>query len=450
MTEQITLAGRIPVRSMGLKLLLVCALALAMSVPALFVLGLLMDRTHRASEVSGEIGQLIGGPQTFLGPVLAIPYAVPPANAGQAPERGVYIVFPAKGDATVKAVSEVRKRSLFKVPVYTADLDLEAAFDLTAVPSQAPAGAVLDWSRAEFLVGVSDPRGAKSDIVLSVGGKSLQLAPSAILPDQPADSNGGQDLHYFGAPAGELAAPGARFEARASLKFSGATRLAVLPYAKTTTLKTASDWPSPSFDGAFLPASSRIWDRGFNAEWRVPFVARGAPGEGPRSVLARLQSQGLGVSFVQPADAYQSVGRALKYAILFVGLVFLAYFLFETQNGRRVHPAQYVLIGLAQMVFYLLLLSLGEQIGFDWAFLAAAGATVSLISLYAAWVFESRRQGVVAFGAFSLLYGLIYVLLRLEDFALIVGSLASFAAIAAVMYFTRGIDWYGQTAKGQA
>ena len=151
------------------------------------------------------------------------------------------------------------------------------------------------------------------------------------------------------------------------------------------------------------------------------------------------------MSFVEPADPYQSVARSLKYALMFVGLVFLAFFLFETAQGRRVHPAQYVLIGLAQIVFYLLLLSIAERLGFDAAFLIAAGATVGLISAYAGWVFESRRQGLVALAAFSLLYALIYVLMRLEDLALLVGALASFAAIAAVMYFTRRIDWYGSS-----
>ncbi len=209
-----------------------------------------------------------------------------------------------------------------------------------------------------------------------------------------------------------------------------------------------SDWADPSFDGAFLPVSRHIGKTGFTAVWSVPFIARGAPAEGGPDVLTRLQAGALGVSFVDPANPYQSVSRSLKYALLFVGLVFLAYFLFETMTRKRVHPAQYVLIGLAQIIFYLLLLSIAEQIGFDWAFLAAAGATVTLISTYAGWVFESRKQGGIAFGAFTLLYGLIYILMRLEDFALLVGAVASFAAITAVMYFTRKLDWYGVTGPG--
>jgi inner membrane protein len=451
MTDVTGLAARIPTRSMGLKLLLVCALALLMSVPALFVFALLMDRTHRAEQVTREVGQLVGGEQSFLGPVIVVPYQVPAATPGQPPTLGVYVVFPARADAAVDARTEVRRRSLFQVPVFTADLDFRASFDLTGVPLHLPAGATPDWSRAQLLVGVSDPRGAQNDIVVTAGGKTFSLAPASALADETPEVGGG--LRFFGAEAGELIQPGAKFDARARLRFTGAKRLAVLPFGKATTLRMTSDWPNPSFDGGFLPAKRQITDHGFTASWSVPFIARGVPAAGGRDLLAKLAPTDLGVSFVQPTDPYQSVGRSLKYALLFVGLVFLAYFLFETRNRRRVHPAQYVLIGLAQVIFYLLLLSLSEQVGFDLAFLIAAGATVCLISAYAGWVFASRAQGAVALAAFSVLYGLIYVLMRLEDEALLVGAVASFAAIAAVMYFTRRLDWYGvtdQAARGSA
>lgn len=147
-------------------------------------------------------------------------------------------------------------------------------------------------------------------------------------------------------------------------------------------------------------------------------------------------------SSIKMVDSYRSVNRSLKYLLLFLGLVFLAYFIFETTRGKRVHPAQYVLVGTAQLIFYLLLLSLAEKIGFDLAFLLAGGATVGLLSINAGWVFVSRAQGIRALGIFSLLYTLIYALLRMEDDALLIGAIASFAAVAAAMYFTRGIDWY--------
>jgi inner membrane protein len=156
----------------------------------------------------------------------------------------------------------------------------------------------------------------------------------------------------------------------------------------------------------------------------------------------------MGISFIEMADPYQSVSRSLKYVLLFVGLLFLSYFVFEATAAKSVHPAQYVLVGVAHLIFYLLLLSLAERIGFDWGFLVAGGATVVLLSANARWIFASRVQGVRALFVFSLLYFFIYLLLRLEDNALLVGAVTSFLAVAAVMYFTRDIDWYSSIPRG--
>jgi inner membrane protein len=226
------------------------------------------------------------------------------------------------------------------------------------------------------------------------------------------------------------------------LRFSGAQRLALLPYGKTSHLIVEGDWPSPGFDGTFLPAKRTISPQGFSGEWLVPFIARGVRAEGTSLAVSNLDSSALGVSFIEVADPYQSVSRSLKYVPLFVGLVFLSYFVFEVTARKRVHSAQYVLVGMAQLIFYLLLLSLAERIGFDWAFLAAGGATVLLLSVNAHWIFASRTQGWRALAVFSILYLFIYLLLRLEDNALLVGAMASFLAVAAVMYLTRKIDWY--------
>lgn len=436
-----TLMARLPRRSMGLKLLLVCVLGFVMSLAALFVFLLLYDRTHRAEQVSEEIGQVVGGQQAFMGPVLAVPYVIPAAGKDDKAVFGTHVIFPVQADATAASRSEVRRRSLFKVPVWTADLTLTSTFDLTDAGALAPDRAQLDWSRAQYLVGVSDPRGARSDAVLDVGGQTRALAPASKLPFQGDSDRTG--LSLLGAPAPGLQPGGAPVTVSARLAFSGAQRLSVLPWGKTTLYKARGDWPHPSFDGGFLPVSREVSDQGFQAAWKVPFIARGVPAEGDLSLISQLASNALGVTFVELTNPYQSVGRSLKYAPMFMGLVFLAFFIFETTTGRRVHPAQYVLIGLAQIVFYLLLLSIAERIGFDLAFLIAAGATVILISAYSTAVFASRRQGLIALAAFSLLYVLIYGLMRLEDLALLIGALTSFAAIAAAMFFTRRMDWYG-------
>lgn len=189
-----------------------------------------------------------------------------------------------------------------------------------------------------------------------------------------------------------------------------------------------------SIPGLFL--DSMATDRARQHGAATTYTANGDPVP-PHTVLG-----------VRMADSYRSTERSLKYITLFLGLVFLTYFIFEITSGKRVHPGQYALVGIAQTIFYLLLLSLAERVGFDFAFLIAGAATVLLFSINAEWVFASRKLGLRALAVFSLLYGFIYVLLRLEEYALLVGSVASFAAVAATMYVTRSVDWYN-TSAGQ-
>jgi inner membrane protein len=430
---------------MGLKLIVVCGLALLMTIPALFVFGLIDDRKSRAQEVTREVSANVGGEQTFLGPTLAVPYTIASQVRGQAPDRYTYLVFPAQASAIVKTATEERHRSLFRVPVFQADLKFDAAFDLTGVPAALPSGATLEWNHAEIVVGVRDARGALADALLTVDGKTQAMVPAETSPYISIGGDHGQPLSLtlFGADAAAVAKPAAQFHVTSTLRFSGAQRIALLSFGKTTHLAMLGDWPNPGFDGGFLPITRTVTDHGFSAEWSVPFIARGVRAEGQSDTITGLDATALGVSFVEVADPYQSVDRSLKYEPLFLGLVFLSYFMFEVTAGKRVHPAQYILAGVAQTIFYLLLLSLAERIGFDFGFLVAGAATVILLSANAAWIFASRMQGARALAIFTLLYGLIYMLLRLEDNALLVGAIASFFAVAATMYFTCSIDWYG-------
>jgi inner membrane protein len=435
---------RIKSRSMGLKLFIVCGLALVMTIPALFVDSLVDERTHRSNDVVKEISSHSGGQQTFLGPTLAIPYSVP-AVSGDGPRRhGVYLVFPAQGSATVKTRTEERRRSLFKVPVFQADLNFNASFDLNGVPAAAGSNVEFDWDHAEFVVGVSDARGALSDGSMTAGGKTMTLAPATMAQNLSLgpDLTQQMKLTLFGAKAVGIQ-PNTQFNATATLRFSGAQRIAILAYGKSTRLSLQGDWPNPSFDGGFLPVSRSVSPSGFNAEWNIPFIARGVRAEGASDGISGLEATALGVSFIEVADPYQSVTRSLKFILLFNGLIFLSYFVFEVTTSQRVHPAQYALVGVAQIIFYLLLLSVAERIGFDFGFLIAGTATVVLLSTNAGWIFASRVQAVRALAVFSVLYALIYMLLRLEDNALLVGAVASFVAVAVAMYLTRSIDWYG-------
>jgi inner membrane protein len=229
----------------------------------------------------------------------------------------------------------------------------------------------------------------------------------------------------------------------AAMTFKGSERLALAPFAKTSTLRLRGDWSAPSFDGGRFPDQRTISAQGFEADWTIPFLARGVPGAGADLNLGSVLNTTPGATLFDDANPHQRVIRALKYAAMFLGLVFLTYFLFETRSGRRAHPAQYILVGLAQTVFYMLLLAVSEVVGFTAGFLIAATATVLAISLYAGSVFGKLSAALQALAIFSGLYALIYVLLSMEDYALLVGSIASFLAIAGTMWMTRKLDWYG-------
>ncbi len=275
-------------RSMGVKLIVVCGLALLMAIPGLFVEALVNDRGSRAAAVVQQISDYAGGQQTFLGPTLAIPYVIPQQSSANPSVRDIYWVFPTVASGALKTATEKRHRSLFKVPVFQADLKLDATFDLAGVPTAAPRGAELDWSRAEIVVGVSNGRGALGDATLTVEGKTIVLVPADIASDVSfgGDQNAPMKLTLFGARIDTVVKPNARFNVTSSLRFSGAQRVAVLAYGKTTRVSAQGDWPNPGFDGGFLPAHRTLVRDGFSADWFVPFIARGVRAEGPGGSFA--------------------------------------------------------------------------------------------------------------------------------------------------------------------
>ena len=467
---------KLPGRSLGLKLILVGFLAVCMTIPTLFIGGLAGERQRRADQVRAEIGEPKGGPQVFTGPVLGVPYTI--ARPGQdlqgrsvvTEQPGVYYVFAQTGSAAARSDTEVLERSIYEAPVYTADIDFDAVFDASRVQPNVE-GLTVHWARAELLVGANNLRGAVAPVsVLWCDGSRLELRPlsgaGVRIAPTPPNRRGATTTTMdvtSAAPAAQTAgravfqAAGSLMSAdvgtilprdrpcrvRATLKFTGADSIGFLPYARNTEVRLSSDWPHPSFQGAYLPAARSVSDDGFTARWNVPYVARGVAEVAETDGLQQLSAGAFHVSLVPGVDPYQSLERSLKFALLFVGIVFLVFFLFEVTAGGRIHAAQYLLVGVAQVNFYALLLALSEHVGFTPAFLVGATATVALISLYAAAVFRSRRRALLAAVVFAATYGLLYLLMRLEDFALLVGAVAAFLAVAATMFVTRNIDWYG-------
>ncbi len=445
------LSGLVPQRSAGLKLILVCGLALLMAIPALFVYGVVHERTTGQIEAAAAVSEGVGGEQSVLGPVLAVPFERTPNPLRPTQKTyGIAIAFAEEGEAAVTAQVEERRRGLYLVPVFDASVSFTARFDAASLRSAVPSDATPLWNDARLFTGVSDTRGIRDAVDVTLDGRRLAL--------EPVDANRAEPGAFAISPRAAVALAGARvsgldvaegaINVTANLRLSGAERFAIGPFAKDTRVRMTSNWTDPSFTGGVLPLTHNSGQtaKGFDADWRVAYLARGIPGAGADldlGVVTHYGNRDMGVRFMREANPYQSVERALKYGAMFVGLVFLAYFLLEVMSGARAHPAQYILVGLAQAVFYLLLLAFAERFGFDLAFAVAATMTVLLTSAYAMTVFRSARYGLRALAILTGIYALLFSLMRAEGFALLAGALASFAAIGLTMYVTRNTDWYG-------
>lgn len=465
--------GKSSTGSLGLKLIIVCALVMLMAIPAMFISYISYERSNRADEVMQDVSERYGGEQYISGPMLVAPY-VQTDRADMLTESGHYVVFAENGGAEFSGIeTTIRKRSLFKVPTYSGAGVLTGKF-ASVEDINSENNLEIDWGRAKIIVALSDVRGLKKDVQMILpNGKARKFEPavfsnsySRALSDDTASYsvNVAKNYQSYGwmaesypqtylsVSAADLVQKGAPFDVKVTLDIGGAKRLGVTPFAQSTTVKLSSDWPDPGFEGGFPPDWREINASGFSAEWNVPYLRRGIRAHGKAHSLTSLTGQDkvMTVQLVSTDNPYQTVNRALKYAVMFIGLVFIAYFLFEVIVGVRVHPAQYILIGLAQSIFYLLLLAFAERIGFTGAFLVSAGATIAVTAAYAGAVFAHRKYILRAGAVFAGVYGLLYTLMRLQDFALMVGALASFFAISAMMYLTRNLDWYGGKADKRA
>ena len=459
------IAGLIPRGSLGLKLLLVCLLVLIMGVPLIFVGSLVAAREGRAAQVTQEIGQWSGGQQAVGGPTLLVPYQRSydaqddQGRTQHRTEQGYYAVFASTGTADATLNVEQRRRGIYRAAVYNAAMQFGAHFDPGAALRGVDPSYRFDWSRARVLMFVSDSRAVRNAAQLRFADGSTatfepvsDLSMSAPPPDY---SRSGIESRPVVAPLGGLqafAAPAplanqAPFDVQTRLDLSGAQRFAIAAFAQDTTAAIHGNRHDARAEGYFQSSQPlQTTEQGFALTWRVPFVARGVEKAVDLKTfnLGATAGRDMAVSFVDPDDIYRGVGRAVAYAIMFIGIVFLATLIFEAVSGKKAHPAQYILVGLAQCVFYLLLLSLTEIIGFTTAFVLATAATVSLLAYYAGASFKSQAVGIRAFAALAVLYGAMYVLMTLEDFALLAGSVVAFAVIAATMIATRRIDWYGR------
>jgi inner membrane protein len=469
--SQNPISSLIPRGSLGLKLLLVCLLVLIMGIPLLTVWGIVTERQVRANQVTTELGDRAGGAQVVGGPMLLVPYqrAVQITDTlGRVQtrvDRGEYVIFAETGTANSTLNVTERRRGIYRAAVYRATTDFHAEFDPAAAMEAIDPSYELNWSGARIAMFVNDSRAVRDAAeVRFADGVTATLEPLSAITivrsstDPARAQNSVEPIYPFGgyqvfAAAAPMAGGPRDLTVDTRLVLGGAQRFAIAAFAQDTTASIHGDRRDVSAQGFFQSDDALQPDaNGFTASWRVPFVARGIPKAADLAAfnLGDAGNRDMAVSFVAADDIYQGVVRAIRYGIMFIGIVFLATLIFEAVSGKKAHPAQYVLVGLAQCVFYLLLLSITELMGFAIAFAIGAGATVLLLSYYASVTFRSAGVGVRAFFGLGALYGAMYVLMTLEDFALLAGSSVAFTVIAATMIATRRIDWYGRGAAAGA
>jgi len=424
--------------SVSTKMILIGILALLLLIPAGMAGRLIDEREHRQNQVSREIGNKWGLEQTVTGPVLAVPYLEKGVNSKGREivvGRKTLYLLPESLDINAEVTPAARYRGIYEAVVYTSQLRLSGGFDLSLLQQSGIPGGNLLLDEATILLAMSDMRGIREQIGATVNGRALELNPGVQGP------LGGSSV---GSPIPSLRGL-KTLTYDFNLDLNGNGQLQFIPLGKTTHLTMTSPWATPSFDGSFLPVERKVDAGGFAAQWKILHFNRDLPQFWSDHRLD-CDKYAFGVSFLIPADIYQQTTRSAKYAILFIGFTFSAFFIAEILTRKRVHPVQYLLIGLALVLFYVLLLSLSEHLAFGLAYLLATLATIALVACYSASVLRTRRLGALVAALLGGLYGYMYVLLNLEDYALLMGGIGLFLVLGAIMYLTRGIDWYAGAA----
>ncbi len=423
--------------SIGLKMLLVSALTLALSVPMILVDSILNERQARRQEAEDEIASKWAHAQTLVGPVLNIPFSVrihDEEGKGKTAIRYVHYL-PDRLNVKVSMQPETRYRGIYQVVVYRAHIQMEGEFpDVKALAPETEHAEVF-YDQAFVSLGINDLRGIETAASIKWNDREIACVPG--LPDEDLSKSGMQ------APLGpstDNQISKAQFSCDLTLR--GSSDFSVVPIGKSTNVSITAPWSNPSFSGSFLPSEREITDKQFSATWNVLNVNRNYPQTWVGNQYS-IQESAFGLSLFTAVDNYTKTERAEKYSILIVGLTFLVYLFLELRNKRSVHIVQYGLVGLALCIFYILLLSISEHLNFDIAYLIASIMTIGLITWFSNSVFNQRKLAVTIGASLSVLYGFVFSILQLQDYALLVGSIALFIVLAVVMQFSKSIEWQG-------
>ena len=410
-------------------------LVLALLIPTFLIMYLVNERKERKQEVTKEISNKWSASQTITGPFLIVPYTEVESNVQV--KKYLYIL-PEILDINGNIEPEIRYRSIYKVPVYTTKpLLLKGKFSKNSLNAANVNPALIRWNESRLCMGITDLKGLKEQVIKWNG---QPLAMEAGMPESSIAEQGINTL----LPLDSSFLTG-EYDFSVQLNLQGSEQLYFTPMGSTTSVHLASKWNNPAFDGRYLPDTEKVNKNSFEADWKISQFNRDFPKifANSSNMKYSVAASAFGVVLLSPFDAYAQTMRSLKYAILIIALTFFAYFFTEIFQRRPVHPLQYILIGMALVVFYTLLLSLSEYILFPTAYLTAASATIILLGWYTYSIFKKGSTTFIFALLLSALYTFIYVLIQMQDNALLFGSIGLFILLALAMYLSRKIDWYG-------
>ncbi|WP_243347778.1 cell envelope integrity protein CreD [Parabacteroides sp. FAFU027] len=419
-----------------LKIIVMIFMILIFLIPVALIQNLIKERVQTQQEAISEVSSKWGNEQTIAGPILSIPYYEVITDKSKVTRKIIRFAHYLPDSLYVNGTlsPEMRYRGIYQVVVYNSRLGISGIFNsINLEQLKTPMENIL-LNDAFLALGISDLRGIEEQITLRWN-KQMQGFNSGVGTNDVLASGISTHVRL----SADSLRNGSRFNLNIELK--GSQSLKFVPVGKITQVKISSKWKTPSFDGAFLPDSRQVNAKGFSAYWKVLHLNRNYPQSWTNDSY-KINDSAFGVSLLIPIDYYQKAERAVKYSFVLITLTFLLLFFVELLNGVNVHPFQYLLIGLALCIFYTLLLSISEHLSFNVSYCISGVATIGLITLYSRSISGMKQISLLIMGVLIILYGFIFTVLQLEDYALLMGSIGLFVILAIVMYYSKKINWY--------
>lgn len=414
-------------------------LGLMILIPVGQIKSVLSERENRMYQVKEEVIDKWGGYQYLAGPMLVIPVIehyseIFDGKKELMVKRHYLHILPDELIILGDLQSEIRNKGIYNIELYTGSFKMKGFFKETEIPALIYSDYEVLWNEAELIIGLGDVKGLGGKVDLQWDKKYYDFE----------GGSGQSGLFSSGIHASVPMDQGNIYSFQVELELRGGDYISFLPLGKETNVKINSNWPSPNFQGAFLPESHNLTDTNFSAEWNIHALARNFPQTWMDNKIDShiLQEGSFGINFISPINGYFKNQRAIKYRLMFIFIPFIALFLFEIFTKTKVHPFQYIMVGFAISMFFLLLLSISEHLSFNIAYIISAGASTLMVSAYTGSVFKSMIKGGFMAGINIVLYLYLYMSLASEDYALLIGSLGLFIILALTMIITRKLNWY--------